>query len=227
MPIVDSNVKLIFASLSKVETRNLTVEDYQKHFNLSAPEKITTILPRKNTVILLIPKIESPYFGIKKIMYDRIHVSELGNIFVTRTTENTTHDFLDRINKNLSINLNTFDIINEPLTNTGSFQLELKINPESLVFYDGPIIVTSDMTHPPQGNNLPAGTPISYSCVFKDKYGTFSDGHGGTYTQLIEVNSADCGFNTDQTIYLTILGGDAYQLYGPDDTIGGGGAYVI
>lgn len=227
MTIVDSNKKLIFKCLSKDDIRNISVEDYELNFNLSNPEKILTTLPKKNTKLLLIPKMESPYFGIKTILYNRIHISELGNVFVTRTTQNTTHDLLDQINEKLSIRLNIFDIVDEPLTQTGSFNIELKIEPNSLVFYDGPIIIRSDMVQEIPNNSLPIGTLISYSCVSNDKYGLFSDGDGGTYTELIEVNSLDCGYDSNQTIYLTILGGDAYQVFGPDDTIGGGGAYLI
>ena len=40
------------------------------------------------------------------------------------------------------------------------------------------------------------GTLLSTHCVGYDKYGTYADGSGGTYDQLIETNSAYCGYTT-------------------------------
>jgi hypothetical protein len=46
------------------------------------------------------------------------------------------------------------------------------------------------------GPSLPtaAGTFISQYCSDVDLYGTYHDGNNGTYNQIIESNSATCGY---------------------------------
>jgi hypothetical protein len=44
-----------------------------------------------------------------------------------------------------------------------------------------------------------SGTLITTYCSGVDKYGTYADGQCGTYDQLIEANSFDCGYTTTTT----------------------------
>ena len=44
--------------------------------------------------------------------------------------------------------------------------------------------------------NVPAGTLLSTSCFGVDLYGTYADGSGGSYVDLIESNSVSCGYTT-------------------------------
>lgn len=53
----------------------------------------------------------------------------------------------------------------------------------------------SDVTSISRTTDCPAsGTLLSTYCVGYDKYGTYANGSCGTYSQLIESNSADCGY---------------------------------
>ena len=120
-----------------------------------------------------------------------------------------------QINEKYNLVLTVSDIINYKLlpTQTGTFPLVLPINPSSLMFYDGDFIVTLENSLPPDAVNYPAGTLISTYCSGYDKVCVFSDGLGGEYTQLIETDSPDCGYDSINNIYLIIDGGGAQTIY--------------
>lgn len=49
----------------------------------------------------------------------------------------------------------------------------------------------------------PAGTLLSTYCQGFDKYGVYANGYGGTYDQLIQANSAECGYVPFQITFAT------------------------
>lgn len=211
-----SNNRLrLFDALNKQTGMNLSRRDFLDNFTLSDPQKPITTLPRKNTFVKLNPNLDSKFYGIKTIWYNRIHVNELGTIIVTRTTEQSLVDLLPQINEKYNLVLTASDIINQTLlpSQVGTFILVLPIDPTSLMFYDGAFIPTIEAPNPPNTNTYPAGTLIRAYCTGYDKYGAFSDGLGGEYTQLLQANSADCGYDPDGIIYLVIDGGQADTDY--------------
>jgi hypothetical protein len=84
-------------------------------------------------------------------------------------------------------------------------------------------------TQPPV-TNPPNGTLLSTYCSGYDKYGTYANGSGGTYTALIQANSTDCGYvvptNATVTYYVVGGGGGGGGGSGPRGGGGGGGGYT-
>ena len=89
---------------------------------------------------------------------------------------------------------------------------------------------TQPPTTQPPVTNPPNGTLLSTYCSGYDKYGTYADGSGGTYTALIQANSTDCGYvvptNATVTYYVVGAGGGGGGAYGPRGGGGGGGGYT-
>jgi len=52
----------------------------------------------------------------------------------------------------------------------------------------------------------PEGTLINTFCSGTNKYGTYADGSCGTYNQVIETNSTDCGYTPPITTYTVNAG---------------------
>lgn len=211
--VSDSRFRIIDA-LNKAINNNLTRRQFLDNFIISDPSRATGTLPRKNTIVKVTPLLGSKYYGIKTVWYNRIHISELGFIFVTRTNENTVVDLLPQINEKYKLFFTEDDVEDEILTSTqiGTFEIQLNIKHTSLMFYGDGFITTVD-TVPPINNNHHLGALINTYCDQFNKYGVFSDGNGGTYQQLIELNSSECGYNGDETIYLVLDGGGASTTY--------------
>jgi hypothetical protein len=89
---------------------------------------------------------------------------------------------------------------------------------------------TAAPTTQPPTTNPPNGTLLSTYCSGYDKYGTYANGSGGTYTALIQANSTDCGYvvptNATVTYYIVGGGGGGGGFYGPRGGGGGGGGYT-
>lgn len=204
----------IIDSFIKANGNILTRTQFLDNFTISDPVRATGLLPRKNSLVKITPKIESKYYGIKTVWYNRVHVTQLGQISVTRTTETRVVDLLPQINAKYSLLLSESDVINNLLlpSQTGTFFIILPISPTSLMFYDGDFIVIADETAP-VNPEYPAGTLLSFYCVGYNKHGIFADGNGGTYDQLIQTDSPDCGYDPSNNIYLIIDGGDASTDY--------------
>lgn len=205
----------IIDALNKLNGSNLTRRQFLDNFTIGDPIRAANVLPRKNTSVKITPLLESKYYGIKTVWYNRIHVSELGPILVTRTTETRIVDLLPQINERYKLLLTASDVVNSNLLipeQTGTFNIVLPIAPTSLMFYDGDFIVTVDSTTP-VNPNYPLGTLLSTYCVGYNKHGVFADGNGGSYNQLIQVDSPDCGYDPANNIYLIIDGGGASTTY--------------
>jgi hypothetical protein len=87
------------------------------------------------------------------------------------------------LQKQIQNNLNSFD------TN-----IEIKKNVYSP---DGTIAIFNDVTSSfVEPSYSKKGTLISTYCNGYDQYGTYADGNGGTYNELIETNSLTCGYIT-------------------------------
>jgi hypothetical protein len=90
-------------------------------------------------------------------------------------------------------------------------------DPKTQVFTDGQAFTL--FLHPGYSNTA-SGTLLSTYCSGNDKYGTYADGHGGSYAALIQANSTDCityyfainGFNSTGNYYWSLFNG--YINYG-------------
>lgn len=221
----------ILEALCKQEGRTITREQFLEHFYFSAPERAPGALPRKNTRIKLVPKTDSGFFGMKTIWYNRIHTKSLGLMPVTRTTENSIHDLIPQVNDRYGLQLNEYDLVNFDLApnQVGNFVFVPPINQTSLMFYDGDYIPTTsenDVEPPPL--IYPYGTLVKNICDGFVRKGIFSDGHGGTFMQVLETECVHCGYDPDQIILLDIDGGSSTEIYvEPWQWMGGGDAFVV
>lgn len=160
------------------------------------PQRATGPTPLRNTKVRLFPKMTSEYFGSRLFWYNRIHVSEISPIAVNKGTANSYWDLIDEINETYGLFLSTDDIVDTPIPpeQTGLIYLTLDINPNSLMFYGGPLIITPDYTADGPSGPPVAGTLLSQACSGLDLMGTFADGSGGSYVGLLEANSLSCGY---------------------------------
>lgn len=215
MSDVGNNRNRIIDALRKQSGTNLTRDQFLENFVLADPARPTSVSPRKNTSVKVTAKLESKYFGTKTAWYNRIHVSELGVIEVTRTTETKVVQLLPQINTKYNLNLTAFDIINFDLltSQVGTFPIILPIDPTSLMFYDGEFIPTIDNLTPPPPVAWDTGMLLSSYCVGFDRMGVFSDGSGGQTTSLLQVECLECGYDPANNIYLIIDGGNANIAY--------------
>lgn len=112
-----------------------------------SPQRATGVLPVRNTFVKITPQVQSGLYGIKTFWYNRIHKSELGTITVDRGEATTYLQILPAINDKYGLYLTIADIIDGPLPTlqVGEIEVDLPINPNSLAFYDGDIIVSEDI----------------------------------------------------------------------------------
>lgn len=103
-------------------------------------------VPLRNTSVTITPKTVSGLYGRKIFHYNRIHISEVGPIVVEKGSANNHEQILPTINLKYGLYLVPDDIINQSISPmlTGEIEIELQINPNSLTWYDGPIIPTSE-----------------------------------------------------------------------------------
>lgn len=109
------------------------------------PSKVTDPTPPKNTKILITPKTESGFYGIKTVYYNRIHIGEVGAMSVERDGASSHLALIPALNLKYGLYLTADDIIDKliPPGDTGLITVVLQINPNSLTWYDGAVIVTT------------------------------------------------------------------------------------
>lgn len=171
----------------------------------SDPERVTVPNPTHNTLIYIGPKATSGYYGIKKIYYNRIHVSELGRIRVAKGTATKVSELLPSINLKYGIHVKNEDIFDEVLPDITPPQTEVEINfkfrDTSVVFYGSSKIQLGNSD--PSGGGAsyrPAGELLHAFCDGVDKKGVYTDGMGAAEIKLITANSSECGYNPGHTV---------------------------
>lgn len=104
-----------------------------------------TPAPLKNTSVKITPIASSGHYGIKIFHYDRIHISEVGPITVEKGAATTHEQLLPAINTKYGLYMVPGDIINTNINPvlTGEISVSLQINPNSLTWYSGDVIVTA------------------------------------------------------------------------------------
>lgn len=123
----------------------LEIQDFDTHFEFDDPIRLDTLPTPKNTKIFVTAKLSSPYFGIKTLRYNRIHLTDLPTITVNKTTETSLYDLLPLINQTYGLVLNNQDIEDQDITAipVGPFTPTFVIKTTSLIFYSGTKILTT------------------------------------------------------------------------------------
>ena len=174
---------------------NITIDQTQYDFSL--PERITTPSPSHNTIIYIGPKAHVGSYGVKAVLYNRIHVSELGTIEVYWGTETKLSELLPKINAKYGILVTVDDIYDENLPTKqpgqATIQVNLKFKKNSIIFY-GEEKINLGTKDPATGAVVfpSAGQLIHSFCDNGDKKGVFTDGNGQGVVKLIEASSPDC-----------------------------------
>lgn len=121
-------------------------------FVFSIPVMPTENNPIRNTKIKMYPYAASGYYGVKTIYYNRIHLSELGVIRVTRGNALTLVDLLPAINSKYGVDILPTDVINytlPALTTSQDIVVDITFSTSSVVFYAGDkITLEGDITAP-------------------------------------------------------------------------------
>lgn len=121
-------------------------------FVFSIPVLPTENNPIRNTKIKMYPYAASGYYGVKTIYYNRIHLSELGIIRVTRGNAVTLVDLLPAINNKYGVDILPTDVINytlPALTTSQDITVDITFSSSSVVFYAGDkITLEGDVTAP-------------------------------------------------------------------------------
>jgi len=110
---------------------------------------------------------------------------------------------IDELPKEFSI----IELQKQIQNNLDSFDTNIEIK-RNVYSPDGTIATFNDVTSSFVEPSYPKkGTLISTYCSGYDQYGTYADGNGGTYNELIETNSLTCGYITPSTGGGTSSGG--------------------
>ena len=129
--------QVLLAALNYKLGTTFTLDD----FEFSAPEAVAIPSPTHNTMIRFGPLAHSGYYGIKKIYYNRIHVTELGIIRVVKGTATRVSHLLGKINEKYGILVTELDIYDAVLPDLPVGQTETEVNfdfrPTSVAFYGG------------------------------------------------------------------------------------------
>ncbi len=129
--------EVLLDSLNFKLSTNFKLED----FDFGLPAAVTTPNPTHNTVITFGPKAHSGYYGIRKIYYNRVHISELGNISVVKGSATRVSHLLQKINQKYGILITELDIYDAVLPDIPQGQTEIEVlldfRPTSIVFYGG------------------------------------------------------------------------------------------
>lgn len=126
----------------------IPVDDFDKHFDFEEPVDLgggmqvlftdtdnQSALIR-NTSVRVIAKVGSPFFGRKKITYNRISVSDIPEIYIDVVDETNVYQLINKINDKYGLFLTEYDILNEAISGTGNIKIELAFKPTSLIFND-------------------------------------------------------------------------------------------
>lgn len=132
------------------------------------PARIDTAGTEHNTVVRIYPKLGTKYYGSPRLYYDRIHISLLGVISVEKGIATTVWEVIDQINEKYNVGITTEDVLNDtlPATTTGMVVVNLNVNPDSITFYDGPMIYTKNYPDPA---SLPPPSISSY-CMWSRQF---------------------------------------------------------
>lgn len=108
--------------------------DFDKHFYFNDPEP--SDVPDKNTKIKVIGKPNSKYIGIKVLHYNRIPLSQLGVLTVTREDETDVVQLIPKINNKYGLFLSEYDLEENPLFpyEVGEISVNVTVKPTSLIF---------------------------------------------------------------------------------------------
>lgn len=125
------------------------------------PARIDTAGTEHNTVLRIYPKLGTKYYGSPRLYYDRIHISLLGNISVPKGLATKVWELIDAINEKYNVGITTDDVMNDDLQITAATDIvvNLRVNPESITFYDGQMIYTKNYPDP---TSLPAPHVSAY-----------------------------------------------------------------
>lgn len=138
MPQVDVGVNKdrLVALFLKQTGLPVSFYDFDNHFYFEDPGPST--VPDKNTKIKIIGKSSSKYIGTRVLYYNRIPLSQLGEIRVTRGSEVSVVDLIPKINNKYGLFLSEHDLVDNPLLGyeIGEFQVNVFIKPTSLIFLD-------------------------------------------------------------------------------------------
>jgi len=128
------------------------------------------------------------------------------------TTNSLPKEFsISELQKQIQNNLDSFSTFSETKRNVYS------PDGTSVVFND---VVTQNPIDPiPVPTYTAKGTLLSTYCSGYDQYGTYADGNGGTYNELVETNSLTCGYITPTPIDI----GGGYSGGGGGGMMNGGG----
>ena len=128
------------------------------------------------------------------------------------TTNSLPKEFsISELQKQIQNNLDSFSTFSETKRNVYS------PDGTSVVFND---LVTQNPIDPiPVPIYTAKGTLLSTYCSGYDQYGTYADGNGGTYNELVETNSLTCGYITPTPIDI----GGGYSGGGGGGMMNGGG----
>lgn len=90
----------------------------------------------RNTEVNVKAKTQSPYFGRKKLKYNRLSGGDLPEIIVTVVAETTIYQVLTKINSKYGLFLTSSDIDDGPIVGPGEVAINLTFKPTSLIFND-------------------------------------------------------------------------------------------
>ncbi len=139
-------------------------------FNFSDPVAVAVPTPTHNTMIRMVPYVHSGYYGSRKVYYNRIHVTELGQISVVRGNAVNVTDLLAQINEKLGILIKPTDIYDAVLPaaipGETSVAVDLNFRETSVIFYGGTKIVL--------GNNDPSTSTGGTTAPFKSELSLFA-----------------------------------------------------
>ena len=126
--------ELLLAAINRKTGRNYTLRD----FEFGEPTTITNVpTPTHNTSIKFGPKLDSGYYGVRTIFYNRIHASDLGSIIVPYDGETRLHQLLDKINEKYGILITQDDVEDVVMQGVVGSQVSvpLAFKPASLIYY--------------------------------------------------------------------------------------------
>lgn len=108
--------------------------DFDNNFYFNDPEP--GVVPGKNTKIKVTGKSSSKYIGTRVLHYNRIPLSQLGALRVTRESETNVVELIPKINNKYGLFLSEYDLAANPLLpyEIGEITLNVEVKPTSLIF---------------------------------------------------------------------------------------------
>lgn len=147
---------VLLAAVNAAIGSNFTLNDVE----FAAPELVSTPQPLRNSVIKMAPKASSGYYGVRRIFYNRIHVSELGVISVPRASAVNVSDLLTDISYKYGILIKPEDIYDAVLPPAApgvpSVEINFNFRPTSVIYYGDTKIQLG--TNDPSGGNTGGST---------------------------------------------------------------------